>query len=293
MEIRNIITFQKINELNSFTKAALELGYSQSTVTMQIKQLESELKVRLFDRIGRKIQLTEDGKKFLSYANDIIVASNNAVQALKQEDNPTGELRIGVLESIATAYLPNLLKEYHTRYPKVTTVITMGVFEELSAMLNSNKIDVLWTFDTSYEVTEWNKVYHYSDIICAVSSPEHNLAKLSEVPLHMLSEETFLLTEKNCSYRMIFEQTLRTKGWNIHLFLEIGNTEMIKKFVAAGLGLSVLPHFTVKEEIERKQLSILSTPEFQLEMQGQLFVHKNKWVTPALREFVELVQEVI
>jgi DNA-binding transcriptional LysR family regulator len=291
MELRNLITFQKINELNSFSKAANELGYSQSTVTMQIKQLETELKVRLFDRIGKTICITSEGVKFLRYVNEIITVSNNAIADLTTSTFVNGEIRIGILESVCSAYLPKLLNTYHKTYPEVSTIIQTGTYDELAVKLNSNRIDLLWTYDTPIDCFEWEKAFAYESPISVICSKEHHLTKQEKVSIHDIVEETFLLTEKNCSYRKIFMNHLQSYGISPKVFLEIGNTEIIKKFVEADLGIAVLPYFTLFEELAANKLMVIELSDYQLMMQGQLFYHKNKWRSPALNLFVQLVRD--
>jgi DNA-binding transcriptional LysR family regulator len=290
MEIRNMLTFQRICRLKSFSKAAEELGYSQSAVTMQIKQLESELNVRLFDRVGKTVRVTNEGARFLAYAEEIIKTANNALQDLSSDTSPSGVLRIGILESVCTASLPQLLSLYHTRWPRVSTVIRTGTFDELSPMLNGDIIDLLWTFDQALEVPEWIRAFSYDSRIEVVCSGKHDLAGV-EATLSQLAGETFMLTERNCSYRRIFEERMVSLGYPPSIFLEIGNTEMIKKFVEANLGITVLPHFTLTEELASNKLCVIPTSDFELLMQGQLFYHKSKWLSPALAAFLALVTE--
>jgi DNA-binding transcriptional LysR family regulator len=293
MEIRNLKSFQKICELGSFSMAAEDLGYSQSTVTMQIKQLEEELEVRLFDRIGRAVRLTEDGRLFLTYANEIIAASENAREALKHQKAPRGELRLGILESLCTSYLPDILKEYHGLYPEVSTIIRTGTYDELSLLLSTNAIDLLWTFDTELFSEDWLKTYSYYDAICIVCSPDHPLSDREDLSLSDLANQTFLLTEVNCSYRALFEKELYSYRPHPDIFLEIGNTDIIKKFLIAGLGISVLPRFTVAQELKEGRLLRLRIQDFELKMQGQIFYHKSKWVTPAMEEFIRLARKYV
>lgn len=290
MEIRTIVSFKKICELNSFSKAAKALGYSQSTVTMQIKQLEKELEVNLFDRIGKNIRLTDEGRNFLQYANEIILLADNAREALSKDTAPKGELRIGLMESVCTSYLPSLLNRFHANYPEVRTVIRIGTFPELSDLLNTNTIDILWIFETPLEIAEWNKVYSYENNIFLLSSPVHKLPGTA-LKLKDIGEETFILTEKTCSYRTIFENKLNSLGFHPKIFLEIGNTEIIKKFTEADLGLSFLPEFTVREELKQEKLSCIPVSDFHLSMQGQLFIHKNKWITPGIQAFLHTLTE--
>jgi DNA-binding transcriptional LysR family regulator len=290
MEIRNLISFKKICEYGSFTKAAAELGYSQSTVTMQMKQLETELEVSLFDRIGKVIQLTEDGRRFLSYANEIILTANNARQALNKSCVPKGEIKLGLLESVCTAYLPGILKAFHSSCPEVSTVIKIGTFQELAAMLAANTIDLLWTFDLPLVRNDWNKVCSYKSEICIVASPDHKLAASEHIFLKDMKSETLILTEQNCSYRTIFERRLKDLDIKPNIFLEIGNTEIIKKFVEANLGIAVLPEFAITEELKNGIIVRLDVADFKFEMEGQLLIHKNKWLTPGLQAFIELVK---
>ncbi len=289
MELRNMLTFQRICRLKSFSKAAAELGYSQSAVTMQIKQLENELNVKLFDRIGKSIRTTNEGVRFLTYADEIIKTANNAFNDLSSGADPSGVLRIGILESVCTACLPQLLSQYHARWPQVSAVIRTGTLDELSPMLNGDFIDLLWTFDQALEVPEWIRAFSYDSRIEVVCSEKHRLAKAHEAALSELAEETFILTERGCSYRRIFEEWMVSMGYHPSIFLEIGNTEMIKKFVEAGLGLAVLPRFTLTEELALHKLSVISMTDFQLVMQGQLFYHRGKWLSPALDAFLALV----
>ena len=112
MELRNIKSFIKVAEFENFSKAAEVLGYAQSTITLQIQQLEQELGVNLFDRIGKRVLLSEKGRAFLSYANDMVQLEAEAIETVSENPTPTGTLRIGTIESIASSFLPLLLEEY-------------------------------------------------------------------------------------------------------------------------------------------------------------------------------------
>ena len=292
MELRNLITFQKIIELGSFSEAANALGYSQSAVTMQMKQLEAELHVQLFDRIGRKICVNHEGLRFSKYATNIINESKNAIADLTSDDIPRGELHIGILESICTAHLPGVLNRYHHEYPEVNTVIKIGTFHELSYMLNSGQIDVLWTFDNKLEPLEWIHGFVYESPIVIVCSPSNPLFHKKEVRLEDLVNTPFILTEKDCSYRTEFTYLIQSLGYSPNVFLEIGSTEIIKKFVEANLGISVLPQYTVEKELEAHTLESLSVVDFTMSMYGQLFYHKNKWLSPALQHFIKLTSKL-
>ncbi len=229
MEIRNIISFLKIAETNSFSKAASALGYTQSNVTMQIKQLETELGTVLFDRIGKRITLTENGKLFSNYANEIISSIDNAKNALSDSLVPSGEIKIGILESICITYMPEIITRFHREYPEVNTIIKIGNFEELSSLLNTNQIDLLWTFDEPISNDNWIKTLAYQNPICILASPNNTIFNERELSLESFSNKTFIFTENDCSYGNAFKQLLTSSKIPFNTFMEIGNTEIIKK----------------------------------------------------------------
>lgn len=286
MEIRNIISFMKIAETNSFSKAATALGYTQSNVTMQIKQLESVLGTILFDRIGKQTTLTENGKLFAKYAMEILTSVDNAKLALTNSVVPCGEIKIGILESLCITYMPEIINRFHLAYPAVNTIIKIGNFEELSFLLNTNQIDLLWTFDDPITNENWIKEFEYPNQICILAAPSNNIFLEKEVSLASFTDETFIFTENDCSYRNAFQQLLISSKIPYNTFMEIGNTEIIKKFVASGLCLSVLPEFTIQSELRLGTIQAVHIPEFHLVMYGQVFYHKNKWISPAMKAFL-------
>ncbi|MGC6177804.1 LysR family transcriptional regulator [Lacrimispora sp. 38-1] len=291
MEIRNIISFLKVAELKSFSKAAIELGYSQSNITMQIKQLENELHCTLFNRIGKKISLTEHGNEFIEYAGSIRLLVENAKLSLSDNPIPSGQLIIGVLESLCITYLPKLIHEFYNKYPQVNTIIKIGTYEELSSLLNNNAIDLLWTFDDSITNKNWLKALEFPNAIKLIASPNHSLIQKNQsIHFSSLKNCTFIFTEQNCSYRNYFENLLQSQAIPYHVFLEIGNTEIIKKFVESGLCLSVLPEFSIQYELYTKKLAVVNIRDFHLNMYCQIFYHKNKIPTSAMKEFLHHLQ---
>jgi DNA-binding transcriptional LysR family regulator len=186
--------------------------------------------------------------------------------------------------------MPQMINDYHQKYPDVNTIIKIGTFEELSSMLYSNMIDLLWTFDYPISNDQWIKEFDYPDKISIIAAPSHRLCQSGGVQLCSFEDETFIFTESNCSYRNAFQDKLTAAKIPFTTFMEIGNTEIIKRFVSSGLCLSILPQFTIKNELEAGVIKTLTIPDFQLTMYGQVFYHKNKWVTPAMKEFTKLLQ---
>lgn len=283
MEIRNILTFLKAAELLNFSQTAKALGYSQSNITMQMKQLESELGCVLFDRVGKQISLTSEGMAFYPYARTIADTADTAVKAMSEQDVPQGELRIGILESLCISYMPELIQTLHKAHPLIHTIIKIGTFEELSQAINRNEIDLMWVFDQSLPHPEWHLAVESPCDIKVIAAPNQTSPPVN---LAGLKDQNLILTEQGCSYRSIFEHTLLSAGIPFHIFMEIGNTEIIKKFVASGLCYSVLPAFSLEKELADQSLCCLNLADFHLTMYSQIFYHKDKWVSPAMKEFL-------
>lgn len=292
MELREIITFLQVAQHKSFSKAARQLGYSQAAVTIQIKQLESELGVHLFDRIGKQTTLTHQGSLFYEYACDVVKSLERAKDALAESEELTGHLSLGAIESVCGSLLPELLTRYHTLHPNVSVSIVTDSPENLLDMMNSNALDIVYFMDKRMYDPKWVKVMEIPENIVFVTAGNDPLLSKKDLTLPEVVEQPFLLTEKNASYRLILDQYLTSKNLSIRPFLEIGNTEFIIRMLKRGLGVSFLPEFTIRQNLLNGDLSILNVQDFSLRIWRQMVYHKDKWVTREMAEFIRLAEEM-
>lgn len=291
MELRNIVTFLRVAATQNFSKAAEQLGYSQSAVTIQIQQLERELGTQLFERIGRRASLTEQGEAFIFHANEIMRVTNAARTFAVDSDIPRGTLHIGSVESICTAMLPKLLLQFHHACPMVETTIKTATTDELIDMLKSNDIDLLFTLDQKVYGSEWVRPVLEEEDIVFVTSSGHSITDGAQIDLQTIMDEPFILTEKGGSYRYELEKLLAEQEMEIRPVLEIGNTETIIHLLEEGMGVSFLPLFAVEQAIRNGSLSRIQTDIPAVRMWSQLIYHKNKWVTPQMQIFVSIVED--
>lgn len=291
MELREIRTFLQVAQLNSFSKAAKALGYSQAAVTVQIKQLEQELNTHLFDRIGKQTVLTHQGTIFYEYASAIMRNLACARDALSGSPELTGRLCIGTIESICASIFPNILKEYHRLHPGVSVSIILDSPDVLMDRMNKNTIDLVYLLDKRMYDQKWIKVLEEPEDVVFVAPSSHPFTEGRSLDLDELISHPFILTEKNASYRHILDQYLASCGKKIQPFLEIGNTEFIINQLKACSCLSFLPEFSVREEVARSALSILPVKDFHMRVWRQILYHKDKWVTREMSAFIELAKE--
>lgn len=290
MEFRNIITFLTVAEQGSFTGAANQLGYVQSTVTIQIKQLEEELGTILFDRIGKRVELTANGKNFMHYANLLVNISEQAKLIGKRPEEMEGNLRIGILESLLIWVLSEKLPDYYKVFPLIKVLTRTAPAKELFQMLKQNELDMVYFL---------GKKMHSNDFVCAwsepvrivfVSHPDNPFANKKGVILRELVEQPFILTENTGFYRSALEEIAMEQGISIQPLFVIDNTSAIIKLLKKGLGISFLPEYAVQESLINNELVIIDVEDCSIQLWIQLFYHKDKWVTPQMESFIKLIK---
>lgn len=290
MEIRQLVTFIRVVQLQSFSKAAESLGYSQSAVTVQIRLLEQELNARLFDRIGKRITLTDQGNQFCTYAYNILHEVNKAKLSLDSDTELKNSLHIGTIESLCFSKFPPILRYFREHHPKVAIRITTASPEELIEMMEHNQLDLIYILDEPRYNNNWIKVMEMREEVVFVSSPAFELAGRSQLRLEELLEEPFFLTEKNANYRRALDRYLASRQMILSPFLEISNTEFIIRMIEENRGLSFLPYFAVQKSAKERRLAVLEVEDFHSAMYRQIFYHKEKWKTKEMDEFIRLAE---
>lgn len=271
MELRHLNTFKAIVDSGGFKKAAGELGYAQSSVTGHIKELEKELGYPLFDRLGKRITLTQPGKNFLPYALEIINLYSRSKEAVKEADEPSGDLVIGASESIMIYWLPNIIMDFMKVYPKINLILKSLNYDNLSQQLRKGDIDVAILVETSNWTSDELTIQKIKDEKLSLCAPSIKTA--NHIP------ETMLVTEYSCSWRPIMEDYLKITDQTSMKKIELPGIEAIKKCVLCGLGSSFLPYFTIKNEIEKKELIEIRTDIQEKNVSIYTAFHKDKYLS--------------
>ena len=274
MEVRQLNTLIRAAQFQSFSKAAESLGYSQSAVTVQIKALEEELGVRLFDRMNKRVLLTVDGQRFLEYANSILDTIQSARQALNENAELDGSLHIGTLDSLCFFRLPGLIRQFR--------------LEELIEKMEQGEVDLICILDEPRYSNNWHKCNEVPEEVVFVATPNIDLGHPGPYRVAELLDKPFFLTERNANYRRTFDQFLASHQVELTPSLEISDTAFIIKMLEHSSGISLLPRFAVAESAAKGQLRILEVSDFQLTMYRQMFYHKDKCCTREMKAFIQL-----
>jgi len=292
LNIRQLVTFKLASENLNFTQTAKILNFAQSSVTSQIKTLETELGKPLFERLGKRLILTESGRQFKVYADKVIDLTEEVKVAIDGAEEPTGTLIIGAQESQCTYRLPPILKEFKTLFPRVKLIFKPAHSDEMAReQLLEGLLDVAFITDISRPVDAFTIEPLTQEKIKMVASPDHPLLTKSDVCPKDLEHETLLLTEFGCSYRNILEESLRSSGVYPLNKLEFVSIEAIKQCVNAGLGIAVLPAMVVESDISEGRMKELSWRNFISPIFTQIAWHKDKRMTTPLEVFIELTRK--
>lgn len=289
MELRQLKTFVTAAQLESFSKTAELLGYSQSAVTVQIRLLEEELGTRLFDRLGRKIALTPQGRRFLEQSQQILRDVNQARELASEETELKNPLHIGTLESLCFTKLPPVLRYFRTHHPKVPIKITTAPPGQLYELLEQNQLDLIYLLDSDRYNKNWVKAMDQQEPIVFVTSPSYWDGRPKTVCLSDLIGEPFFLTEKNENYRRALDSFLETQSLELIPAVEVSNTDFITKLLRENGGISYLPRFAAEECLRRGELIQLDVKDLKAVMYQQIFFHKSKWKTREMDEFIARV----
>ena len=293
MDLKQLNTFLTISKLQSFTKAADALNYAQSSVTTQIKLLEEELGVKLFERMGKNISLTHDGKKLIPYAQKMLKLSVDIKNNISEEDYPKGVLTIGVAESLCVIRLPEIIKAYRKLYPEVEIALKFGSCADFRRYMNDNLIDVAFSLGAKIDGGEFVSEIEREETMLLLAYPGHPLLEKEKVLPEDLKGESLILTEVGCSYRASFERILKDAGICPRITIESGSVHAIKQFTMSGMGISLLAKVAVEEELANGKLLALNWLGADFEIVSQVLYHKSKWLSPALEAFISLCREML
>ena len=289
MEVRQLQTFCILAEELNFTRTAERVHTVQSNVTSQIKSLEAEVGAPLFDRLGKRVVLTEAGRRLRPYAERALAAMDQGHRAVKFGTEPAGPLHIGTPESVLTYRLPEVLKLFRKRYPKVNLFFQPDSQERLADALEAGKLDLAISMSRRFGGPQLSAISMRTEDIYLFSTPDHPLSKGKKVYPKDLTNQTLLLTETGCGYRMMLEMQLASEQVRPENITEFSSIEAIKQCVAAGMGIGLLPEIVIASELKKRQFAVLNWQAAKMSMETSVVWHKDRWVSPAMQAFLDVV----
>ncbi len=290
MEIRNLRTFLQVADQNSFTAAANTLQYSQSTVSFQIKQLEQELDCLLFERINHTVTLTERGRELVDYAQNVLLLTEKFKQSILSNNEPAGFVHIVTSDSICEAMMMGNYTDFYSRFPKIKLKFSTADTNEMFRMLDHNEADVVHTLDSHVYGRDYIIAKEEPVQMHFVTGAGSRFEGKKGLSVRDIIGEPFVLTEKSVGYRRQLDLALEKMSLEIHPILELGRTDIITQVLSNGIGISFLPELVTRQAVEEGKLIYLDIVDLRFDVWKQLLYHRNKWLSPTLRCFIDYVK---
>ncbi|MEK5237916.1 LysR family transcriptional regulator [Paenibacillus sp. FSL L8-0470] len=287
MDLTYMRTFREVAKRQSFTRAAEELGYAQSSVTMQIQKIEKEYGVPLIERHGRALRLTPPGEELLKLFVEILDLYDRSKETIAQQIG--GTLTIGTIDSLAAFYLPPFLQQLRTTFPGLNIHLQTEQEANLVAKIRDGEVDIGLMLDRNANDSVLERTIIRDEPLVLVAPATHPLAQLADVTLQDLNNCELIVSEESCIYRSLFENLLREHGIIFRIGFELSNLEAIKRCVRNGLGIALLPRIVAEEEIERGNLAELSFAHPEIHFDLQLLLHPKKWKSLPLQSLIQML----
>lgn len=290
LEIRLLKTFLAVAADCSFRKAAEALHLAPSTVTAQVKSLEDDLGFPVFDRIGRRVLLTEQGSRLLAHARRLVDMEAETRRVLGSGGDECGELSVRISESLGVRCMPDVLGRFRQRFPETRLHISTASRLGLARDLRHGSTDLGLLLSEPFSAAGLHVEILGRERLAVIAPPGSPLAGLARVRPADLEGTSLFLTRHVWSARRLIEEALLEAQVRSAPVVDCSSVEMVKRCVMAGLGVSVVPAFAVREEAARGALVMLDWAGGPLSAPVMLVRHEERWVSPAARGFMDAVR---
>ena len=286
MTLKHLKIFVTVCETGSATAAGEKLHIAQPSISLAISELEDYYGVQLFDRIAKRLHITEAGKNFLQYATHIVGLFEDMEKEIKNFDT-TGIIRIGASVTIGNCLLPGYVTKFKQIHPQMNVRVIIDNSEKIQQYILSSQIDIgliEGVVHSSYIIEHKFR----DDELVMICGNDHPFAYQKNIEISKLQSESFILREAGSAGREIFDSTMTLHGLEIIPVWESTSTQAIVRAVQANLGISVLPYLLVKDSLDRKEISQFQINGIRFQRNFSVIYHKNKFLTESAKDFIAL-----
>ena len=292
MEIRQLRAFVAIAESGTFTAGALRVHVTQAAISMQIRQLETEIGAKVFVRAPRHVILTEAGEQLLRRARHILREHDAALDEIAElAGAERGRLRIGSASAmVLTEQLPSILKELRKQHPAAEIAVTSGTSEVLVDQILAGEVDVAFV-SLPVDVRGIKTERLSQDQLVAIASPRHKLSKQKTISAYTLAGERLILGERGGNTRRLIDQFFAQAGVTLHVAMELSRQQAIKRMVEEDMGVGIVPLQSVKEEVDKGRLIRWWIEGAQINWELGIAQLSNGYDSPIMQKFVALAHK--
>lgn len=293
MNTKNLVTFKTVLEVGSFQKAADKLGYTQSTVTFQIKQLEEELALKLFEKIGRRMELTQAGKDIMPYVDMILQGTEQISNYGKSLSEISGSLKLAIPDSILIYNMQPFMQAFTHEAPNVQLIVNSIQSGEINPSIADGTADIGINCekDSYPDSVVHKKLGKYKAVL--VASPFANNNLLDFITPHQRKPISLICNEQDGYYQLDMDKYLSEKDILLNPPMKVQSIEAVKRCVMNNLGIAVVPTYSIGEELKNGSLMPVKTELDEKTYDSFYIYHKNKWISPQMELALDLLEKYL
>lgn len=287
MTLRHMKIFRCVceNSCNT-TKAAEAMHMTQPAVSLAIREIEQYYGITLFDRIGRRLQITAGGQRLLQYASHISSLFDDMEKTIRDWDS-FGLLRVGASITIGSQFLPGYVKAFNARYPGTEVRVLVAASEQLEQKILSSELDVVLIEGIPHNQDLISEEY-LEDHLSVICPANGRFQQGQQLTIEEFRKQKFLLREPGSGTRDVFERVIREMGFSVEPVWEATSTTALVNAVINGLGIAVLPHRMVTGPLERGQVVTVGVDGLDFHRRFHIVYHKDKFLTSSAKAFLDL-----
>lgn len=289
MDLQKLRGFYWAAYYQSFSAAGRKLGLGQSAISHQIKSLEEELGAKLYQRAGRGVRLTSEGEILLGYATSILQKLDDLENHFRDlAGHPVGTIRVASYRGIMKYKLPEILLEFKRSNPGTRLkIVHRNLDQEILSMVSAGEVDFGFTSSwNEFRDVRFFEVFSYDMFLC--TSLGHRFARRKSITLEEIASEPVILYEKENSIRRRIEEVLSRQGLRLDVAIETAGAEVIKEYVRAGLGVSMISGLAFERD-RGEDIHRIPVSEYFGRLGYGVAVRRGKYISPILREFLRVV----
>ncbi|BEH91536.1 MAG: LysR family transcriptional regulator [Turicibacter sp.] len=290
MNIRKLHIFYKTATCLNMSQVAKEMYISQPSISQCISELESEMGIRLFDRIGKKLYLTNEGKIFYEYTRRLLNIYEEAVDAVQYSKTHQGKIVIGASTTIGAYIMPYVIHEFNKREKDIKISMIIDNKHHIEELLLTNKVDLAF-IEGSIGAKEIISKDIWTDELVFISSTEHNWREKEYLEVADLQDNVFIIRESGSGTRERFEEFLESQGITVNSTIELSHLEAILNYVKLNMGVSCVPYMSVIREERLHSLKVYRLKGHELNRSLFCAIHRDKYISVPIKCFMDFCEE--
>jgi DNA-binding transcriptional LysR family regulator len=290
MNVRDLQVFLSVSKHLNYTRAGEEVNLSQPSVSVRIHQLESELRVKLFEQLGKKVVLTDAGQLLVPYANRVMAAVDDARNAIDElQGLERGSLNIGASTTPGMYLVPQVVARFKQSHSNIDIHLRIKDTRDVEDGVLRNEFDFGFV-GGHLAAAEVSAHAWLTDELLLVVSPGHRLTRKKSVRRHDLEGERFIVRESGSATRATIVAQLQQANFKLEAVIEMENPESIKKAVQSGLGIAFISKFAIATELKAKTLTAIRVRDLGINRELKIIHRKDKHLSRAARKFIEVAR---